>query len=160
MRSNARRVGEPGKPPARGSDIRFLLVIAAFFPLGLAAMATSARATDCLTYEKPVALAGLVSLVWGWGPLGYGEDPKHDQKGQYAVMLLDESVCVTGGDPRGGDEDAYNVAQVQLVSKDSRKFEKSLLGKPVVVKGRLFHRISGGVTDVMIEYDAVSLRSY
>jgi hypothetical protein len=42
--------------------------------------------------DRPVALAGTMKMVHGYGPPGYGEDPKKDVKVSYLALSLTFSV--------------------------------------------------------------------
>jgi len=115
-----------------------------------------ARAADCLAYEPAtVTLTGVVTLAQGFGPPGFGEDPAHDKKETYALLTLDKPACVGGGkDP--SDEDVAAIGAFQLVAKDGRRFDKKLVGRRVTVTGTLFHRVSGGNSEVMVMYAAAA----
>ena len=114
-----------------------------------------ARAADCLAYEPAkVTLTGVVTLVQGFGPPGFGEDPAHDKKETYALLTLDRPACVSGG-ADASDEDVAATGAFQLVSKDGKRFDRKLVGRRVTVTGTLFHRVSGGNSDVMVMYTGV-----
>lgn len=121
---------------------------------------TPALADDCLSYEPAeVTLTGKLSLAWGYGSPGYGEDPKHDQRELYAKVTLPKAVCVDGGDQDGMDERVEGQKDFQLVPDEKNMGSlRSLNGKIVSVTGPLFHRISGGHTDVMILYKKIMVR--
>jgi hypothetical protein len=124
--------------------------------IALACAGPAAAEADCLAYE-PVSLTitGIVTLAKGYGPPGFGEDPKHDKKEEYALLTLDKPACVAGGHD-AIDEDVAAIGAVQLVSKSGSRLDRHLLGKRVAVAGTLFHRVSGGNTAVMILYTSVS----
>ena len=114
-----------------------------------------ARAADCLAYEPAkVTLTGVVTLAQGFGPPGFGEDPAHDKKETYALLTLDRPACVSGG-ADASDEDVAAIGAFQLVSKDGKRFDRKLVGRRVTVTGTLFHRVSGGNSDVMVMYTGV-----
>ena len=114
--------------------------------------AAPAWAADCLPYEPDVVeLTGIVSMAHGFGPPGFGEDPAHDRKEDYVLLTLDKPICVTGG-RIVVDEDVAAIDALQLVPKSGRRFDRRLLGKRISVSGTLFHRVSGGHTEVMILY--------
>ena len=114
--------------------------------------AASASAADCLAYEPAeVTLTGIAAMAHGFGLPGFGEDPAHDRKEDYVLLTLDKPVCVAGGHIVM-DEDIAAIDAVQLVPKSGRRFDRHLLGKRVSVSGTLFHRVSGGHTEVMILY--------
>jgi len=122
----------------------------------LLAAASPACADECLAYEPAqVTITGLVTMAQGFGPPGFGEDPAHDAKETYARLSLDKPVCVNGGKDLS-DEDVAAIKDFQLVSKDGKRFERKLIGPRVAVTGTLFHRVSGGNTEVMVMYTAVA----
>jgi hypothetical protein len=86
----------------------------------------------------------------GYGPPNFGEDPAHDQLEVFGLITLDRSVCVSQGG--SVDEDVDQIKLLQLVPSNAQKLDHHLVGHRIVVTGALFHRISGGHTDVMIRY--------
>ena len=114
--------------------------------------AASAWAADCLAYEPDeVRLTSIVSMSHGFGPPGFGEDPAHDSEEDYVLLTLDKPICVAAGHVVM-DEDVAATDAFQLVPKSGSLFDRRLLGKRISVSGTLFHRVSGGHTEVMILY--------
>jgi hypothetical protein len=110
----------------------------------------------CLPYEPAkVTITGVVSVGHGYGPPGFGEDPKHDAKETYPVLTLSKPICVSGGDADGMDDPVSSIRAFQLVSSERHHFDPGLIGASVAVTGTLFHRVSGGHTDVMVMYTDV-----
>ena len=120
----------------------------------VACAVTPVMADDCLPYEPAtVTLMGKLSMARGYGPPGFGEDPKHGAKEAYGLLTLDKPVCVSGGsDPM--DDNVKATRAFQLVPTGKIQLDRHLIGARVAVTGTLFHRVSGGHTDVMLMYDA------
>lgn len=115
-----------------------------------------AMAADCLPYEPAVVtITGNTEAEFGYGPPGFGEDPAQDAKEQYVLLTLDHPICVSGGESGSMDEDVSRIQSIQLVFGIHQHYDPQLLGQRVSVSGQLFHRISGGHTDVMIEVATV-----
>ena len=102
-----------------------------------AAPPTVKPGSHCLAYDPAVAtVAGTVSMATGYGPPGFGEDPQNDPKFQYARIVPDRPVCVTGGAAKYF-EDVDGIQAMELFSADgSDTFnEKPWIGKHVFVTG-------------------------
>jgi hypothetical protein len=129
------------------------MLTAAFMLVGTA---RSGMAAGCLPYEPAtVTVTGKGQMALGYGPPGFGEDPAHDAKERYVLFTVDHPFCVSGGKPDLIDEDVASVRRMQLVFEAGQHFDAQLIGQVVAVSGQLFHRISGGHTDVMIKVAAV-----
>jgi hypothetical protein len=114
-----------------------------------------ALAEDCLPYEPAtVALVGTLTMGHGYGPPGFGEDPKQDQKEEYGLLTLDKPACVSGGQKMSDDADVQQISSFQLIGRS--QFPTQWVGTRVLVSGTLTHRVSGGHTDVMIQNTDVS----
>jgi hypothetical protein len=121
--------------------------------IAILVFATPAFAATCLPYEPAqVSITGKVTMAKGYGPPNFGEDPAHDQIEVYPLLSLDRPTCVSGGqDPM--DENVAQIGAVQLVPKTpGQRFDSHLIGPHVAVSGTLFHRTSGGHTEVMLMY--------
>jgi hypothetical protein len=118
----------------------------------------SAQAQHFLHYEPEVVeLAGQLVLQSKYGPPNFGEQPKTDKKLRVPILVLRDRVSLL---PDNGDgpnsKSAYNVRQVQLVFLVNGTSYKALIGKPVVVKGKLFHAHTGHhFTDVLMKVDSI-----
>lgn len=123
--------------------------------LAITVLAGPAWAQGCLPYEPAqVTLTGKLSTGRGYGPPGFGEDPQHDRKESFAQVTLDKAACVSGGTDT--NEDVAAIRTFQLVPGDGARYARKLLGRRVAVTGKLYHRVSGGHTEVMILYTAVA----
>jgi hypothetical protein len=109
-------------------------------PFVSASLSPAARSRGkCLQYDPAVAtVAGTVGMATGYGPPGYGEDPRHDPKFQYARLTLDQPVCVTGGNPQYF-EAVDGIREMQLFPSDHGKVfdAQPWLGRRVVVTGAI-----------------------
>jgi len=127
---------------------------AGILALAVAVLAGPAWAQGCLPYEPAtVTLTGKLSTGRGYGPPGFGEDPRHDAKETFAQVTLDKAACVNGGTDT--NEDVAAIRTFQLVPGDGARYDRKLLGKRVAVTGKLYHRVSGGHTDVLFLYTDV-----
>jgi hypothetical protein len=115
-----------------------------------------AVAENCLPYEPAtVTVIGRLSMAHGYGPAGFGEDPKRDSKEEYALLTLDKATCVSGGQDKMEDDDVKAIDAFQLVHKAKGHLNSQLIGTRVAVSGTLLHRVSGGHTEAMIMYTDV-----
>lgn len=122
----------------------------------LAGSLSMGAAAHCLPYQPAtVTITGKGRMAFGYGPPNFGEDPAHDAKEHYVLFTVDHSFCVSGGKPVSMDEDVAYVRQLQLVYGIGQHFDQKLLGQHIQVSGQLFHRVSGGHTDVMMRVDSV-----
>jgi len=122
--------------------------------VGTALLASEADASPCLKYEPVlVTVSGTIAVKQAYGPPGYGEDPKHDTKEKYLLLILTAPLCVDAdpGDPLNS-EAANNVKAIQMFYMPEHPFNKAWLGQPVTVTGTLFRAQTGHHrTDVLIE---------
>jgi hypothetical protein len=97
----------------------------------------------CLEYEPAtVRLTGVLRRTVFPGPPNYESVAEGDTPEQYWVLALSNPICVAAN-----SESEFNVAEsdvrhVQLILADYAKY-KHLVGRRVVVKGRLVHAITG-----------------
>src|SRR5262245_61524494 len=102
-------------------------------------------AQACLKYDPAVVtLKGLISIVQAYGPPGFGDDPEHDSKEVYNQLTLQDPVCIDHG--RDELEPTVTKAvnfQLSFAFSGMKSFSRDLVGKPVVVTGKLFHAVTG-----------------
>jgi hypothetical protein len=136
------------------SNAARLSVIATFLLSNVPAFAA------CLSYEPAsVTLSGKVEIADAYGPPGFGDNPAHDTKKRYPVLLLDSPICVTG-DPKDelNSESEDDVKRVQLVFLDG-KIRTDLLHKEASITGTLFHAETGHHhTAVLIQVSSAQMR--
>lgn len=104
-----------------------------------------------------VELKGKLSIKTFFGPPNFGEDPETDSKERSWILSLDKPINVrakTETDPILGPS-VEDVRELQLVLREPRR---ELIGKKVIVKGTLFHAITGHHhTDVLMDVQSISL---
>ena len=90
------------------------------------------------TTRLSLTVVGTVGMATGYGPPGFGENPRTDPKFQYARLVLNQPVCVTGGQKFDFD-DADDVRELELFSIDHGKIfdAKPWVGKRVSVTGTI-----------------------
>ena len=117
---------------------RYLVALAS----GLCVASQSWAAPQCLHYAgAPVALAGKVTLETFYGPPNYGESPETDSRETQAILVLANPICVSAN-PSTNDEAEKNQLKVTLVPPAGVNLG-SYKGRSVIVKGTLFHAITG-----------------
>ena len=116
-----------------------------------------ARADECLHYEPAtVVVSGTVKWYWAYRRADFNLDkPLGERKHRYAVLILDQIACVTGGDPAGADADEFNVVAMQMSSISTKQSARIPETGHVQVRGKLTHRVSGGVTPVILDFAAI-----
>jgi Domain of unknown function (DUF4431) len=94
---------------------------------------------DCLSYDPTtVTLKGKLSRKTFAGPPNYESVKKGDAPETYWILHLTRPICVSG------DEPEKNVSDIQLfLSEEQYARHKDLLGKRVVVSGKLWHASTG-----------------
>jgi hypothetical protein len=105
---------------------------------------TPSKGEEWLSYEPAIVeLRGKLIIASKYGPPGFGEDPKNDEKVKVPILLLSRPVNVRG-DPASdlNTESVSGVKEVQLTFQ-SRIPHGQLIGKEVVAKGVLFHGTTG-----------------
>ena len=113
-----------------------------------------------LNYEpEVVSLKGKLVVKRFYGPPNFGEDSKTDEKEDMPVLLLGEPVNVRGKNESGpaaiNNESVKNVREMALVLTIPHK---NLIGKPVIVKGTLFHAFTGHHhTDVLLDVQSINV---
>jgi len=133
--------------------LRFVVMVVV--ALAMAGSVAPAQAEKCVDYEPTiVTLHGKVRMVSSYGPPGFGEDPVHDRREEFAVLDLDTQTCLTAG--RLDEVARFGVVSFQLVPSPGARFTRRFLGTRVAVTGSLWTRESGeGVTNVLFVYSKV-----
>jgi hypothetical protein len=94
-----------------------------------------------------------------WGPPNFGEHPKTDSRYALWIVQLDYSVSVVTGEEIGMPVARMRVREIQI-RRGSRVDADipHLLGKHVVVRGRLFTQVfPGDNTPVVMEASALKI---
>jgi hypothetical protein len=112
---------------------------------------SSVNAETCQRYDVAnTELAGRVSIQTFFGPPNYGESPETDAKERQAILHLNRPICTIATDDSPAEENQTDVTLVPMGNFSLVPFD----GKPVTVKGKLFHAITGHHhTDVLISID-------
>ncbi len=118
------------------------------------ALSISASA-QCLHYMgNPVTLTGMLTLQSFYGPPGYGENPRTDDREGQAILLLTKPICVSANtsDEDAAEQNQKKVTLVSLHGEDLRAF----VGQRISVTGTLFHaNTAHHHTHVLIEVGSV-----
>lgn len=102
----------------------------------------SSASAACLHYDgDPVSLSGKVELKTFYGPPNYGENPESDSRETQAFLILLEPICVEAN-PSNFEEAEENQIEVTLVPNTGENL-KDYMGKQIIVRGTLFHAITG-----------------
>ena len=122
---------------------------------------TAAQAQHWFHYEpETVELDGRLVIQSKFGPPNYGENPKTDEKVRIAVLVLRSPISVlpnTGNDYNS--RPVHSARQIQLAFITKEIPHKHLIGRDVVVTGRLFHAHTGHhYTDVVLNVRSIELR--
>jgi hypothetical protein len=112
---------------------------------------SSLHAEICQRYDVDnTELTGRVSIQTFFGPPNYGESPETDSKERQAILHLNRPICTTSTDDSPAEENQTDVTLVPMGNFSLVPFD----GKPVTVRGELFHAITGHHhTDVLISID-------
>jgi hypothetical protein len=114
---------------------------------------SSVHADTCQRYDVAnTELTGRVSIQTFFGPPNYGESPETDSKERQAILHLNRPICTIASYDSPAEENQTDVTLVPMGNFSLVPFE----GKPVTVRGELFHAITGHHhTDVLISIDKV-----
>lgn len=136
--------------------MRRMLFLAAAGVL-LAASGASAQ-NACLPYEpETVTLEGQIFEYREYGPPGYGETPDKDRQTFYMGFTPTYPICTRDGQSRL--KRAERQVAVLQASFDEGISPHPLLGKKVVVTGKLHHRRAGRqYTPVLIHVTRVQAK--
>ena len=98
---------------------------------------------------KPVALTGRISLVHGYGPPGWGEDPKHDASIVYWVIDLPTAIntpCEPER-PEWAAKDCQSAKRLRLLIEGHDQLlseAKATQGRKAIVTGVLHRQNTAG----------------
>jgi hypothetical protein len=112
---------------------------------------SSVHADTCQRYDVAnTELTGRVSIQTFFGPPNYGESPETDSKERQAILHLNRPICTIASKDSPAEENQTDVTLVPMGNFSLVPFD----GKPVTVRGELFHAITGHHhTDVLISID-------
>jgi hypothetical protein len=117
-----------------------------------------AQAQRWLSYQPAIVeLDGRLITEQKYGPPSFGEEPKTDKKLTVPILVLNEAINIRGtpGDLING-ESVMGAKRVQLIFTAGVIPYKHLIGKDVVVKGKLFHSHTGHhFTDVLVDVGSI-----
>jgi hypothetical protein len=105
----------------------------------------------------PISLTGMIRFVHGYGPPGWGEDPKHDAHITYWVLDLSEPVTTpcTPSSPERAAEECSPAKRLRLIVEgDDRLLReaKSSVDRKATVMGRLERQDTAGeMTPIYID---------
>ncbi len=117
----------------------------------------------CLEYEpKVVQLSGYLMEMTFAGPPEYYSIEKGDGSEVSWFIHLDKPACTQGTPGDDTDESKAPIAEIQLVLEPKQYGKwKSLVGKSVIAKGKLFGSHTGHHhTDVLLDVDDLSLQGH
>ena len=101
----------------------------------------------CLSYEPAaLTLSGKITRKTFAGPPNYESIKRGDEPETYWILRLARPICVNADkNMPGGAGLEKNVSDMQLVFSDGSQYvrRKGLLGKQVIVSGKLSHAITG-----------------
>jgi len=128
------------------SYIGFILFLILSFDL----IAREAQKEIIQPTDQPISLSGVLRIVHGFGPPGYGEDKKVDIKISYWVLELPYKLTVacTPSSPDLVDIQCGSTDRIRLffpiepVDNDVEVRAKKLLGHKTIVTGILQRRTS------------------
>lgn len=101
--------------------------------------------TACLSYEpEQVTIAGTMTKADYPGPPNYSSIDTGDRKETLWILRLDSPVCVSKSGRDDSNVAVSGITEMQLVLS-AAQFDayRSLVSKPVIIKGALFHGHTG-----------------
>jgi hypothetical protein len=119
--------------------------------------ATPNQPSPCFHYEPQIVkLRGEVVRVPRYGPPGFGENPKTDEKVNVAILVPSHPIDVCGDSTSEKNGWSFHdVREIQLFYPDSLDLTP-FIGRPVVVTGALFQRLTAHhYTDVLLRLNTI-----
>jgi hypothetical protein len=111
---------------------------------------------------KPVVLNGRISLVHGYGPPGWGEDPKHDAKIVYWVIDLPTAIntpCEPER-PEWAARDCQSAKRLRLLIEGHDQLQaeaNATQGRRAIVTGVLHRQDTAGeMTPIFMDVTNIS----
>jgi len=138
-------------------------MLAFVLAFGMMALSRQAGGQTALEPEgKPVALTGRISLVRGYGPPGWGEDPKHDARIVYWVIDLPTAIN-TPCEPERPERtasDCQSAKRLRLLIEGHDRLlaeAKATQGRRAIVTG-ILHRqdTAGEITPIFMDVTSIS----
>ena len=121
------------------------LTLASGWPFGL-------LAAECMQYEPAKSHVP--------GTLESRPDPVDPNGRETLMLLLDEPICVAGGEDTELNKPEQDIKELQVLYKDPYRI-KVLVGKKVQIDGWLFHKDSEEqLTNVLIDAKKIKSASY
>ncbi|MGO4706371.1 DUF4431 domain-containing protein [Microvirga sp. 2MCAF38] len=107
------------------------------------ALSVKAQASDCLSYENPVAIEGVLMRATYPGPPNYQSVAEGDVAETYFFLKPTRSFCVNAADDGLGDA-VEKVTRIQLVLSGAQYSQlRRWIGRRLRLKGSLFGAITG-----------------
>jgi hypothetical protein len=127
------------------TDMRLLVALMLLFSSG--PLSNVKPPQGCLSYDPAtVTLSGKVGRKTFAGPPNYESIKRGDEPETYWILRLNSPICVNADENMpGGERPEKDVSDIQLVFSDGGQYarHKGLLGKRVIVSGKLSHAITG-----------------
>jgi len=114
-------------------------------PAGRLMAAGADKDAECLPYEPNiVSLAGIINKKDFPGKPNYESIGSGNERETYWILKLDRPICLSADANNELNQPEFGIAEMQLVL-DSAKYDeyRSLLARPVTVRGTLFHAHTG-----------------
>jgi hypothetical protein len=111
--------------------------------------------------DTELALTGKISFVHGYGPPGWGEDPKHDARIVYWIIDLPAQINTpcTPERPEWAALDCQATKSLRLIVEGNKRLvaeAKSVQGRIATVKGTLHRQDTAGeITPIFMQVIAI-----
>lgn len=110
-----------------------LLTLYAFYTGAVSA------AENCLSYDKPISLSGILEIRVFFGSPNFGEDPETDSRDIQGILFLDKPICTVGEEFNEAEKEQIEVTLIPTGSLNLADFA----GQHVTVSGSLSHAHTG-----------------
>ncbi|SCZ22652.1 DUF4431 domain-containing protein [Enterobacter hormaechei] len=104
----------------------------------------------CLKEGDKVVLSGVMKEELFYGPPGWGEDKKHDEKLLYWILYLNSPLkCVIDANT---EQEGWNSNVQLIISGEDYKTKRNLLNHHVTIDGKVMLAVTGyHMTSVLLK---------
>ncbi|MEG5548729.1 DUF4431 domain-containing protein [Enterobacter wuhouensis] len=104
----------------------------------------------CLKEGDKVVLSGVIKEELFYGPPGWGEDKKHDEKLLYWILHLNSPLkCVIDANT---EQEGWNSNVQLIISGEDYKTKRNLLNHHVTIDGKVMLAVTGyHMTSVLLK---------
>jgi hypothetical protein len=120
-----------------GVNINRMAVLFSAILTALLPGAAHSDAAPCTKLDAPGRYVGKIVATTFFGPPNFGEDPAHDQREIYPILVLDRPLYLCTALDQAEERDAHLVRRIQVIVQ-APPYGADWNGRHLAVQGRLF----------------------